>query len=261
MKRILSFIILFSTSIAISAPLTLQWGKTGHRATAEIASKYLTPQAKKAVNEILDGESMALVANYGDDIKSDKSMDKYKVWHYLNIPEGKTYEEVKDQLPKENLLNAIEECKKGLKDNATSHEQKQFYLKMLIHIIGDLHQPLHLGHLNDRGGNSIIVFWFGDVTNLHSVWDDKMLESYQMSYSEIANTQKQLTEAQIKDIQKGSVVDWLKEIHLLTNKVYASAENGDRLQYKYMYDWMSVVRNQINKGGIRLAKILNDIFE
>jgi len=237
-----------------------QWGKTGHRTTAEIADQYLTDKTKAAITDLLDGYSTAFVSTYADEIKSDRNFDEYSAWHYINIPEGKTYVEVKDDLGP-NIISAIKKAKKGLKDPTTPREKKQFYLKMLIHLIGDLHQPLHIGRPEDLGGNKIIVFWFGEASNLHRVWDSEMIDSYKMSYTELADNQRNLSKKEVKNIQKGNVVDWLNEIHQITNEVYDSAENGSYLSYRYMYDWMPVVHEQLQKGGIRLAKELNEIFD
>lgn len=257
MKKL--FLALFLLSTLMSFAVAPNWGKTGHRATAEIATHYLTKKAAQKIHDLLDGKSMALVSTFGDEIKSDHSYDKYKVWHYLDLPKGKTYEEVKKD-PGPNILSAIEKCKAGLKDNTTARKKKQFYLKMLIHLIGDLHQPLHLGHSDDLGGNKIIVFWFGKPSNLHRVWDENLLNSYLMSYSELAKNQQELTSTEIKAIQKGNLVSWMEKTRKITKEIYQTAENGDRLSYRYMYQWMPIVREQLQKGGIRLAKELNEIF-
>lgn len=257
MKNILLvFCLLF---IGISHAAVPNWGKTGHRATAEIAMSLLSKKAKKNMDALLDGETAVLLSTYPDDIKSDPSYDKYGVWHYINIPEGKNYDDVKENVGP-NIIWALERVKAGLKDEATPKEKKKFYLTMLIHLIGDLHQPMHIGRPEDLGGNRIIVFWFGEPSNLHKVWDSDMLDSFKMSYSEIAANQKRLSDQEIKEIQKGDVLDWLEDNYKITNEIYNSAQNGYRLGYEYMYDWMPVVREQIQKGGIRLAKELNDIF-
>jgi len=236
-----------------------QWGKTGHRATAEIATEHLTDKAKAAIDDLLEGYSPAFVSTYADEIKSDPAYREYSIWHYINIPEGKTYDEVKTDLGP-NIIWAIDKVKKGLKDPSTSRDKKQFYLKMLIHLIGDLHQPLHIGRADDLGGNKIIVFWFGEPSNLHKVWDEEMIDSYQMSYTELAKNQKRLSKKELQAIQKGNPVDWLKENLEITHQIYESADVGNYLSYNYMYDWMSVVHDQLQKGGIRLAKELNEIF-
>ena len=103
--------------------------------------------------------------------------------------------------------------------------------------------------------------WFGQGTNLHSVWDTKIIENFNMSYLELANNSKRLSKKQIETIKNGSVIDWVDEVHQITNKVYNSVKVGENLRYRYSYDYLETVRNQLQKGGIRLAKVLNDIYK
>jgi len=162
--------------------------------------------------------------------------------------------------PKGDLVTGINKCIAVLKDDNSTHEDKVFYLKFLVHLVGDLHQPLHIGQREDKGGNGIQVQWFGKGANLHSVWDSKMIEEWNMSYLELADNAQELSKNQVKEIEKGSLIDWVNEVHEITKKVYKSAKSGDKLKYKYSYDYMGTVRVQLQKGGIRLAKILNEIY-
>lgn len=235
------------------------WGKTGHRSTAEIADSYLKKSAKKKIEKLLDGKSLALISTYGDEIKSDPSMDKYRKWHYINIPEGKTYDEVKDDMGP-NIITALRLCEKKLTDDSTPRKKKQFYLKMLVHLMGDLHQPMHIGHSKDRGGNDIKLKWFGEDTNLHRVWDSDMIQSYRMSYSELAKNKKKLTKDEIGKLKKGDFVSWMKETQHITKKAYNSVSPDDSLSYDYMEKWFPTVRQQLQRGGVRLAKVLNKIY-
>ena len=131
---------------------------------------------------------------------------------------------------------------------------------MLVHFIGDLHQPLHIGRAEDKGGNDIQVRWFNQGTNLHRVWDENMIEEWNMSYIELAENAEQLSKAQISAIQSGSVLDWMRDTRKLTKPVYESVEVGEKLRYRYSYDHFPTVMKQLQKGGLRLAKLLNDIF-
>lgn len=258
MKKIvaLAFVLFISQTMVFAD----DWGKTGHRAVGEIAEQYLTSKTKKAVSDLLDGHSLAFVANYGDDIKSDRKYDKYGPWHYVNFPFSKKYENhPRDK--KGDIIHGIETAVRVLKDENSSREDKVFYLKMLIHFIGDMHQPLHLGLAEDRGGNRIQVRWFNQGTNLHTVWDSKMLDSYQMSYTELAANADKLSKKELEDIRKGTLMDWVYEIRELTQEVYGSVRDGDKLSYEYMYKYMNPLRSQLQKGGIRLAVLLNDIFD
>lgn len=236
------------------------WGPTGHRTTGKIAEQHLKKRVKRKIEKLLDGESLAFVSTYADQIKSDKKYDKYKPWHYVNMPLDGNYETAKKN-PKGDLVTGINKCIEILKGKNSSKADKQFFLKMLVHLIGDLHQPLHIGRAEDKGGNDIQVRWFYRGSNLHRVWDEDMIEEWKMSYDELAKNAKKLSKEQIKTIQKGSIVDWVNETHQLTKSVYKSAEMGEKLRYRYSYDHFPTVRKQLQKGGIRLAKILNDIYK
>jgi len=236
------------------------WGKTGHRATGEIAEKYLSKKAKREINKLLDGYSLAFVSNYGDEIKSDNKYRKFGPWHYVNFPFDSTYES-HPKSDKGDIIMGIQTCVDVLKNENSSHEDKVFYLKMLVHFVGDLHQPLHVGIADDKGGNDFQVRWFGQGTNIHTVWDSKMINYYNMSYTELAENAKPLTKQQVKKIQEGTPVDWMYESRAICLDVYENVEIGEKLRYRYPYVYMDTVRDQLQKTGIRLASILNDIFE
>ncbi len=235
------------------------WGKTGHRTVGQIAEKKLSKTAKKNILKLLKGQSLAYVSTYADNIKSDKRFKKYYSWHYVNFSFGKKYG---DETPNKNgdLVQAIKKCVAVLKEKKSSEEDKTFYLKMLVHFIGDLHQPLHVGRGEDKGGNDIQVRWFNKGSNLHEIWDSSMIDHYGMSYTELSMNMESLSNYQIKAIEKGSILDWVNESQTLAKKIYASAKIGEKLGYKYMYDFFPVVQSQLQKGGVRLAKILNDIY-
>jgi len=132
---------------------------------------------------------------------------------------------------------------------------------MLVHLIGDLHQPLHIGHKKDKGGNTIQVLWHGKSTNIHHVWDIDMIEMWNMSYTELAaNADKKLSKEAISKIQQGTTLDWAIENRIITDEIYSSVKSGDKLSYNYSYKYIGTVKSQLQKGGLRLAKVLNDIW-
>ncbi|MCM4154617.1 S1/P1 nuclease [Gramella sp. AN32] len=254
---IISFILMLSFSVNAAEG---NWGKTGHRTTAEIAQNHLNKKTSKAIDDLLDGFSLAFTANYADDIKSDPAYRKYGPWHYVNIdPDAKEYT-LEEASESGDLVQAINKCKEVLKDRNASKEEKQFYLKMLVHFVGDLHQPFHVGHASDKGGNDVQVRWFNEGSNIHRVWDSEMINFYQMSYTELADNTKAITEQEIKNIQKGKLLDWVYESRGIAEKLYGGVKIGDKLGYEYMYNNMGLVLDQLQKGGLRLAKILNDIY-
>ncbi|MDY8137887.1 S1/P1 nuclease [Aquimarina sp. 2201CG5-10] len=255
-RRIVLFFFLISF---IGFSSEYDWGKTGHRATGEIANTYLTNKARKNIDRLLKGKSLAFVSTFADEIKSDDSYRGYSPWHYVNFSFDKKYGE---ETPSEygDLIKGIEKCVEVLKDKSATDKDKEFYLKMLVHFIGDLHQPLHVGRGEDKGGNDIQVRWFRDGSNLHRVWDSNMIDYYGMSYTELSKNTDRLSKAQLQVIENGDVLDWVHESQTLAKKVYASANTGEKLGYKYMYNYFPMVRSQLQKGGVRLAKILNEIF-
>ena len=257
-KIIYIFILLFVFSYQSSASNV--WGPTGHRVVGEIAQDYLKPRTKRKLKKLLKKKSMAFLSTFADEIKSDRKFNKYYSWHYINLPLDMDYNE-SEKNPKGDLYTGIEYCKKVLMDENSTDADKIFHLKMLIHFIGDLHQPLHIGLSDDRGGNDFKVKWHYDETNLHSVWDTKMIDTYDMGYQELASNADQLSKEEVKKIQAGTVLDWVNEVHQLTRKVYGSAEKEENLRYRYSYNYFPVVRTQLQIGGIRLAKVLNEVFK
>ena len=257
----LKIIYTLSLSLTLLSPLNAgtRWSETGHRTVGKIASHYLSSKAKREIKKLLNKQSLAMVSTFADEIKSDKQYNKFYTWHYINMPMEADYD-VSKQNPDGDLVSGIEFCKSVIKDKNASESDKAFYLKLLVHFIGDLHQPLHVALEEDKGANDFKVQWFYQDTNLHTVWDRKMIDDYGMSYSELAKNADYLTKAQVKDIQKGSVIDWVNETHQLTREVYAAVNQGDNLRYEYSYKYLKVVRRQMQLAGIRLAKVLNDLL-
>lgn len=253
------FLFVFLITFSPINALAPDWGKTGHRAVGKIAEDYLKGKTRRKLAKLLDGQSLALVSTFGDDIKSDERYNKFYTWHYVNMPFGVKYED-SEKNPNGDLVMGIETCKRIILDKSSSKEDKVFYLKFLVHLIGDLHQPMHVGRAEDKGGNTYHVRWFDAGTNLHSVWDSKMISSYQMTFSELGNNTDKISKEQVKHLQKGTIADWTNETQKLAIKVYGSTEIGANLRYAYMYKNFELVRSQLQKGGIRLAKVLNDLF-
>ena len=235
------------------------WGATGHRVVGKIADQYLSGKTKRAVKRLLKRKSLAFVSTFADEIKSDKRYNEFYTWHYINMSLDENYQDSKVN-PNGDLVTGIAYCKKVIISKTSSNDDKAFYLKLLIHLIGDLHQPMHIGLQDDKGGNDFKVQWFYKDSNLHRVWDTDMIERFNMSYNELAENADVLTKKQVKAIQNGSIIDWVNETHQLTKKVYASAEPGENLRYRYSYDHFTTVRSQLQIAGIRLAQVLNTLF-
>ena len=120
------------------------WGSTGHRVIGAVAQKHLTPKAAEQVNALLGDMSLAFVSTYADEIRSDNRYDHLAPWHYVNMDQHTRYHEA-EKTTKGDIVTAIKTCIETLKNPTASKEDKAFYLKLLVHFIGDIHQPFHAG--------------------------------------------------------------------------------------------------------------------
>lgn len=233
------------------------WGVTGHRATGLIAEQYLTKKARKRIQQILNGESLAMVSTWMDEIRSDSTYNYTTEWHWTTIPDGGRYEDVESN-PDGKVIMMIEKFTKELKAGTLTSKQEIEYLKMLVHMIGDMHQPLHVGRPGDRGGNDIKVKWFRNDSNLHRVWDSEMIDDTRLSYTELAHSLGKPSKEEIKKWQNSSVRDWAMESVSYRPQVYDIGNSN--LSYQYSYKYLSVAKTRMLQAGVRLAGLLNQIY-
>ncbi|HAD96201.1 MAG TPA: S1/P1 Nuclease [Cryomorphaceae bacterium] len=255
MKRILLSAILISF---ISTTEVLAWGQTGHRVVGQVAENHLTKKARKNIKKLLGSESLAIASAWMDEVKSDDTYDHTHDWHWVTIPEGETYSDT-EKNPKGDLVEAIGRMKAILKSDTASREHKVVALRFLVHLVGDLHQPLHVGTGEDKGGNDVKVKWFYQSSNLHRVWDSEIIDSKQLSYTELAEAVDHASADQIKKWQSGTVAEWAQEAITYREQVYETGDT-DKMGYRYMYQNWDLLQDQLEKGGIRLAGLLNEIF-
>ncbi|MFT4204538.1 MAG: S1/P1 nuclease [Chitinophagaceae bacterium] len=241
------------------------YGVTGHRVVAEIAQRHLSRHAKKELRKLIGDQQLAFWANWPDFIKSDTT-GKWKAaykWHYVDLPGGLSKDQFVSDLKAlrgENLYTQIPAMEAQLKDKSLPLEQRQIALRFLIHFLGDLHQPLHVGRDEDQGGNKIKVTWFGRATNLHAVWDEALVDFQQYSYTEYATVLDVVSKDQQKAWTDSPIEDWFYESHVLSDKVYNTIPDGGKLSYSYNYIFVNDLNEELVKGGLRLAKILNEIL-
>ncbi len=240
------------------------WGTTGHRVVAEIAENHLSCKAKRQIKKIIGDQKLAYWANYPDFLKSNPDWKMADPWHYINFPEGLNrvdFDKELESSSNENLykrtLIIIEELKNH-KNNSIEKNQENLYF--LLHLIGDAHQPLHIGREEDLGGNKIQLEWFRDATNLHSLWDSKLIDFQQYSYTEYAEVLDFHDKKFNKTLTDGNLNNWLYDSYQKAEHIYANAKSDDKLSFKYNYDNVATLEEQLLKGGLRLAKVLNQVF-
>ena len=160
-----------------------------------------------------------------------------------------------------DVLKAVTTLVAELKAGGLPPEEETLKLKMLIHLVGDMHCPMHAGRLSDIGGNLRPVLMFGKKTNLHSAWDTAIPEAARKwSYTEWQEQIDRLTDDEAMLIQAGEPYDWLKETHAICVGIYEDSPEGTKISYDYVYKYTPVIELQFLRGGYRLARLLNEIY-
>lgn len=235
------------------------WGLTGHRIVGLIAERHLTKKAKRNIEKVLGAETLAEVSNYMDFIKSDATYRHMSPWHYATIPDGKTYDEA--GTPEEgDVIVIIQQLMGELSSKEFTDYDEAFALKCLVHLIGDIHQPLHVGNGEDRGGNDVKLDYFWKSSNLHRVWDTGMIDGQKYSYTEYAEWIDQPTDEQLEAWSSLNVLDWAKESKRFRDQCYNTVPENKKLSYRYDYENMELLNQRLLQAGIRLANVLNTIY-
>ncbi|MCM1004980.1 MAG: S1/P1 nuclease [Prevotella sp.] len=234
------------------------WGQKGHDTVVHIAERHLTPRTAAAIDSLLKGQSLVYWANWLDNASHTPEYDYSRTWHYKNIDADETYDKSFVN-PKGDILRAIDEQSAKL---GKGDENEALALKMVIHLMGDLHQPMHMGRYKDRGGNNHNIKFFERDTNLHSVWDTNLVETgHKWSYSEWAEQIDRAPEDLQSLLIEGTVTDWGRETYEIAKEIYSTTPEGTVVSYDYIANWMPVIEQQFLKGGLRLAHILNSAYD
>lgn len=256
---------LLTTLLAIVSALVpfpaLGWGQTGHRVTGEIAEEYLTRRARREIRRILPhGESLAEASTWADFMRSRREpfwREEAGPFHYVTVPQGKTYAET-GAPDRGDAVVALERFARVLRNDSASREEKQLALRFAVHIIGDLHQPLHAGNGTDRGGNDFKVTYFGQPTNLHSVWDSGLINRQQLSYTEKANwLGAKISRSEAKSWSTIDPLIWIEESVAIRDTIYP---NTDRISWAYGFEHQATVDRRLQMAGVRIAAWLNEVL-
>ncbi|MFA6945064.1 MAG: S1/P1 nuclease [Pedobacter sp.] len=241
----------------------MAWGILGHRVVGQIAESYLNKKTDREIKKILGNENLAMASNWADFIKSEPAYNYLSNWHYINLPAGLNNEQLDYALKRDTVTDAytkITFLSSELKNKALDRDKKVMYLRLLIHLVGDLHQPMHTGRFEDLGGNKIQLTWFGQNTNLHRIWDSDLIGSQELSYTEYAHSVNFIDRDQLHSLQSQDAAQWVNDSYRISEKLYANVKPGDKLSYRYIYDNIEIANQQLLKGGIHLAALLNSIF-
>jgi hypothetical protein len=238
---------------------TFPWGQTGHRAIAHIAQTHLHKKTEKRLYEIMGHETLVEASTWMDNVRSDSAFDYMQDWHWVTVPTGKSYAET-EKNPRGDAIEALARMQAIIRSEESSREEKRQAIRVLVHLVGDLHQPLHIGTGEDRGGNEVKIKWFYDNSNLHRIWDSEIIKSKELSYSELGTMVNHPHEDKHDDFHNIDTDVWVAEAQALRPQIYAFP-NEEYLSYEYIYYNWPVIKVQIEKAGHRLAAMLNHLLE
>ena len=272
MKRFI-FLLIFGACVSMYCVPAYGWGQEGHRIIAKIAYDNLSRRARKNVDAILGKQGMIYWANWPDEIKSDTVYPQSirDGWHYQDFNSGMTDAQVTDALvnyPAEggNLFRALDSLTAILRNAKMSdyknNDALMHTLRFVVHLSGDRYCPMHMAHIDDKGGNMVKMAWFSKNTNtnLHSVWDTKLIDSQGYSYTEYAQKLEFEYAHLKKAVLRMSDEDLLLSTYYLTEAIYAYQQTWDGNTYHYIYNWHFPMEYQLYVAGIRLAQLLNSIY-
>lgn len=250
------------TLVAAAATLSaFAWGQKGHDTVANIAERHFTAATADSVAAILDGMSPVYWANWLDNASHTPEYYYTKTWHYKNIDAGQDYDSV-PRAEKGDVVSALREQIAILADSVSTKSQKALALKIVIHLVGDLHQPMHMGHKSDLGGNKVQVRFFDRGTNLHSVWDTNLPNTaHSWTYTEWTDQLDRATPARQAELTAGNIDDWARESVAIAARVYDYFPSGTKISYNQIAQWTPTIEQQLLRGGLRLAEVLNAVFD
>jgi hypothetical protein len=255
-KYFLQFALVLILVFSISS-FSYGWGKVGHHIIADVAKSYVGKNVQDSVQKYLGDMTWESASTWMDEMRSNSQYDYFKQWHYVNIDKGNQYDSTIEN--GNNVVKQLGIAISNLKNKSKlTKEEINLNLKVLFHLMGDLHQPLHVGYGNDRGGNDVKLTFNGKQTNLHRIWDSDIIESKKNTTEDILGLLSKTPNRKIKKMVKGDIVQWLNQTRKSLDIVYSYT---DVISDDYISKSYPVVENQLLMGGVRLGSILNDIFK
>ena len=239
----------------------LAWGQKGHDVVACIAERHLTPAAAANLAAALGGRSAVYYSNWMDNASHTDEYSHTLTWHYANVDEGYTFATM-PRNTEGDIVSALEMLIAELEQGGLEPERELLDLKMVIHLVGDLHCPMHTGRKSDRGGNDRPVWFFSKSTNLHSIWDTDLVEAaHKWSYTEWCDQIDRPVTSEPEVDTGGSIVDWFGQTQEICTEIYAATPVGTRVSFDYIARYAPVIERQLLRGGLRLAALLNRIYD
>ena len=236
------------------------WGPEGHRLVARMAEEMLTPAAADRVHATLaPGETIASMASWADEVRPTRK--ETEPWHFIDIPIDSAGLEMRRDCPAAGcVISKIVEFRKRWRDPSGTPAERREALLFLVHFVGDMHQPLHCANDHDRGGNDVSVQFEGKRMNLHHLWDSALLERMPPEDQLFVILSHAITPGEKAEWSRGTVEEWAGEsLAAARLVVYGDLPATRRLGAAYEHDAEPVIERQLEKAGVRLAAILNEM--
>lgn len=272
--------LLLAVVLLLPAPSAWAWSALGHRLVGALAERHLTQPAEAQVRMLLAGEpdpTLAGVAYWADALR-DSDPERFKQtsrWHYVNYPKGQCdYVAARDCPDGNCVIGAIEKQRAILADKTQPRAARRDALKFLVHLVGDIHQPMHAGNRDDRGGNQFQISLRTDIapekyardkyadgvmgTNLHAVWDYYVLAERRLDLAQYTDTLDALPWPPSTDAgnASSSPAAWAAESCRLidSRQLYPQSHKMDR---SYPDAMRPLAEQRVRQAARRLATLLN----
>ncbi len=254
--------------LAAWAGPALAWGRVVHRASAKLTESLLSPQARAVIRDLLEpGETLADASTWADE--NSREISGSAAWHYVNVHISSPHYTSRDCRPQGCVVSKIAEFRAILSERHTAKPRRRTALRFFIHLIQDLHQPLHVADRGDRGGNNLQVrYGRFDPTNLHQVWDSGLLRSRYRNENELWHELSELAnQPASRDWLKGRIEDWADESLEVGRRAYQdpgthlTLRSGDSLSREYERANLPRAVERLARAGVRLASLLNEILK
>jgi hypothetical protein len=236
-----------------------RWGPLGHRVVAEVAMARITPAVADETRRLLAGQTLADVASWADDVRREQPSTSS--WHYVDIEiTDSAYVASRDCKENSCIVAALDTQIAILSDRRRSDADRAIALKWVVHLVGDIHQPLHAGERGDRGGNDVRVTFAGRGTNLHAMWDSGLLTSYGETDTDLAHDILGAIAGR-RDLDKlvaSTPVQWANESHdIARDFVYRRLPTSLDITPEYAAAARPIIQERLLRAGVRLAAVLN----
>ncbi len=236
---------------------SLAFGVRGHQVVAYIAEQQLNNSAKQQIQSLIDQQSLVDISTWADQVRKNKVWQHTAPWHYINLAKGQSLNSAKRN-PKGDVLSQLDYFEQQLANRSLSKLTRNQALKFYVHLLADLHQPLHVAYAEDRGGNLSEVQWYGTSSNLHRVWDSQLLETRSKPLPNYA--QQLMHDYPLNQQNLGHAYqDWFLQTRRLVPKVYQYPSN--HLGDAYVHSKRPFIEQQLVLAAYRLAFKLNQILE